>query len=278
MRARAGDVRPLRIPAVDAPGHLDRFAVRRWADLLVSECGSRLAESAALAGNNISCTGSILPSADYWQRPADATLLTVRWGAVTGSVAIPVSLALPLVARCLGYERTFSDLPPGPLDSEILGAWLAPVITWVEKRAGLDRVTVSPAAEREALWTEAVSLVLFQFSVSVGSQQGTWHLVIPWGPLRETLQREAVEVAERDRIEAADLRGIQTSADVIIAGGVVELRESFQFEVGDVVALDADVSSGVELRVGDRRVASARLGANKGRWAVRISEMDWAQM
>ncbi len=270
-------MRPLRIPPPDAPGHLDTIAVQRWAGLLVAECRPRLAETAALPARGINCTGSILPSTDHWQRPADATLLTVAWGGVTGCIAIPMSLALPLVARCLGYESP-SDVPLGPLDYEVLGAWLRPVTTWVQTRAGLDRVTVGPAAETPAAPPDGSPVVLFQLSVSVGPQQGTWHLLMPWEPLRETLQREAVEAAERNRIEPAGLRGIEISADVIIAGGVVPLRDSFQLGVGDVVALDSDVTSGVELRVGDRTVATARLGANKGRWAVRISEMNWAQM
>lgn len=285
MSDKAGEVRPLRIPPLDAPGYLDTIAVRRWADLLVAECRPRLAETAALAAHNISCTGSILHSTAYWQRPADATLLTVAWGTVAGSIAIPMSLALPLVARCLGYE-TPSDLPLDALDYEVLGAWLRPVTTWVQTRAGLDGVTVSPAADTAAAPTDSAPgnallpqtepVVLLQLSISVGPQQGTWHLLIPWEPLREPLRREALQAAEEERVEPAGVGGIEIAAEVIIAGGAVPLRDSLRLGVGDVVALDCEVTSGVELRVGDHAVATGRLGANKGRWAVRVSEMHWA--
>ncbi len=274
MKQTTETVRPLAMPRADAPGHLDRLVLQRWAERMAAACGPELAQRAALPARQINCTASVLPSGEQWQHPPDAAWLAVQWGPVPGRIAIPMPLAVSLVARCLGYDSC-SEQPLAALDYEVLIVWLRPVLNWMQETANLrDRATLS-AAEADLETLGSGPAVLLSISMTVGAVRGTWQLVVPWEALREQLRVEAALRGGRVRAEVAALGGLPVTVEAIISGGTLALRESFELEVGDVIALDCDLTTAVELRVGSQAVAVGRLGSHEAQWAVRISEMQW---
>ncbi len=274
MRQTTETVRPLAIPRADAPGHLDRLALQRWAERMAAACGPELAQRAGLLARQINSTASILSSVEQWQHAPDAAWLAVHWGPVPGRIAIPMPLAVSVVGRCLGYDSC-SEQPLDPLDYEVLIAWLRPVVNWMQEVANLhDRAMLSAGeADLEALGGGPA--VLLNISMTVGAAQGTWQLAVPWEALRELVRAEAALRGGRVRAEMAALGGLPATVEAIINGGTLALRESFELEVGDVVALDCDLTTAVELRVGSQPVAAGRLGSHESQWAVRITEIQW---
>ncbi|GEM_PF-4044208 len=274
MKETPERVQPLAIPSAEAPGHLDRLGVQGWAERMAAACVPELAERAGLRARQIAGTASLVPTIEQWQYAPDAAWLGVRWGAVPGRIAIPMPLAVALVGRCLGYASC-SAQPLEALDYKVLAAWLRPVVDWVQEAARLPERALLSAAEGDPEGLGSGPAVLLSVSVSLEAAQGTWQLAVPWEALREPLRAETTVHKGRTGATMTAPGGLPVTVEAVIKGGTLALRESFELEVGDVVALDCDLSAGVELRAGSQAVAVGRLGSQEGQWAVRISEMQW---
>ncbi len=267
-------VRSFAIPAVDLPGRLDAAVVQSWAKRLIRDCASELAQRAGIEERRINCTAGILSAPNQWQRPLDAAWFDVNCGDVCGRVVIPTSLAVPLVAACLGYD-THSGGPLTPLDRQVLCVWLEPLIGWIQQAAGLPdeaAIAVSMSGPED---TTLLPAVMLSISLAVEGVQGTCHIVAPWAVLRGPVRREVNSKRQKTSVDLALLGRLPVSLTAVINGGVVALGDSLELEVGDILALDGGPPSSVEIRAGERAVAAGRLGSQGGNWAVLVSELQW---
>jgi flagellar motor switch/type III secretory pathway protein FliN len=272
----AGDgIRIAPIAPVDAPGRRDLHVLCAWAAVSSAEAGEEMRRRVGVAGGTIRCSASILHDPENWQYAPDAAWLAVHWGSVTGYIAVPASLAASVVTTALGYDHT-SYLPLTPLDWQVLYTCLMPMIDRLQERAGWDASGSLQLTDSRALQElGAGPVALWSVSMRGGAVDGCWQLAVPWEALRNSVRNSKLHAERQRRIPWTALQGATVEIEAMIGGGTLPLAHTVELSVGDIVALDRDVSETVELRVAGQRMGEGRLGSRAGKWALRLTQLDY---
>jgi flagellar motor switch/type III secretory pathway protein FliN len=218
--------------------------------------------------------------------PAPAVLGRVASGIAKRASAVlraDVTVTIETPARC-ALERVYAGRA-WRCDDAGVGVWL--VLDDGALRALLEIVLGGPAAavpttlerdivretvERlcasdEVVWQEAASGSAFcsdawRSDVSIAAQSGP--------RARLTLAAPAPPPPSPGTLPRVEVGGIPISVGVAIAPSRMRLAEVLTWQPGSIVALGADGTPSVSVFADTEQIASGRLGASRGRRAVRL--------
>ena len=120
--------------------------------------------------------------------------------------------------------------------------------------------------------------VLVRLRVDMEDRGGRLDLLLPYAtlePVRELLLQQFMgEKFGRDSIwethVAEELRGTDVELNVVLAEQPMRLADVMRLQVGDRIALDAQIGAPVQVRCGTLPLFEGRLGRRKDRVAVRL--------
>lgn len=212
---------------------------------------------------------------------------------LSGDIIVEFSpnLGFAMIDRMLGGQgvpleknRDFSEIEMSILEK------LMVICIQLMREPWRNVVDISPVLERietNAQFAQVIApsdmIAIITMNVRIGDVEGFMNICLPYFTLEDimdklntkywfsTMQKEGSEEYE-EYIEAL-IKRIDVPVKAVLGKSQVSVNDFIHLQVGDIIRLDADVGSDMEVYVGNIKKFAALPGSSKDKYAVRVTSI-----
>lgn len=212
---------------------------------------------------------------------------------LSGDIIVEFSpnLGFAMIDRMLGGQgvpleknRDFSEIEMSILEK------LMVICIQLMREPWRNVVDISPVLERietNAQFAQVIApsdmIAIITMNVRIGDVEGFMNICLPYFTLEDimdklntkywfsTMQKEGSEEYE-EYIEAL-IKRIDVPLKAVLGKSQVSVNDFIHLQVGDIIRLDADVGSDMEVYVGNIKKFAALPGSSKDKYAVRVTSI-----